>query len=216
MLHVDGERSALYPITLDLVRDLDRRLGDQIMKWRMFCANWTLETQDYYGKPIRYRGIRFEGSPREVFWGGHIEPFVREGSKEILKDVTRQCKERGLEPEPYLHELQELLNQLVVKTYSDMAETDQVLRGNGSPDSVEPVSVEGRVAAMQDYLANNIQAQLHAWPADEPETARIVELKPGVWGISFDLRALWQTVRAHLCRRRAQKRAATEADKTRS
>lgn len=185
VLHVGGKRTELYPLTLDLVRDLDRRLGDQIMKWRMFCANWTLETQDYYGKPIRYRGVRFEGSPRQVFWGGHVEPFVKEGSKELIEGVVNQCRERNLEPSPYLHELQELLNQLVVKTYSDMAETDQVLRGNGFPDSVEPVPVDGRIAAMQGYLADHIKARLHASSVHESEAPNIVELKPGAWGYLF-------------------------------
>src|SRR5690606_8032436 len=61
-LFLTDKRTLLYPQTARRVELLDNAIFEKIQKWRMFPARWELETEDFHGKKISYRGIKYTGS----------------------------------------------------------------------------------------------------------------------------------------------------------
>ena len=73
------KKTDLYSITNRKVNELDKTISDKMMKWLFF--NFTgLHITDYYGKEINYKGIKFDGSPRLVFWK-YFDPFLENWMK---------------------------------------------------------------------------------------------------------------------------------------
>lgn len=201
-LDPSAERTKLYPITSRKVQELDRVTSEKIMKWRMSPAKRKLHVENYYGKPIRYEGCGFEGTPRTVFWGGFIEPFLENGIVNVLSEMRQECLVRNLEPQDYLNEAKAILRLWVEKTYRDMARTDQVLRGKGYPNSVQPVDVSSKISLMHDHIDSHITALTH-YGDKSSETrgaADIVEIKPNFYGIGFNFNELWRRIRAKIGR----------------
>lgn len=150
-----------------------------------------LKTTNFNGKPVQYQGITFDGTPRVVFWGDFFEPFMYDAARQSLEWVIESCRDRHLDPSEYLSEATSLLNVLITKAYEDMARTDQVLRGRGFPNSVSPMQVTHRVETMKKRAADLVVALTHRGGA-EPSPPEILHLRPGLWGMSIDLKALWR------------------------
>jgi len=168
------------------------------MKWRMFGAQWKLHVEDYYGKSIHYEGVRFEGSPQLVFWNGFIEPFLENGIIFTLRETYNDCFARNLPPQDYLAEARDLLRLWVEKTYRYMAQTDQALRAEGYPDSIQPVNVASKISSMHQYIDENIVAFTYKVekPIESRATRDIIEIKPNIYGIGLNLNELWRRFRA--------------------
>jgi hypothetical protein len=197
-----GERTPLYPIMRRWVHDLDRNTSEKLMKWRMFCAKWSLHVEDYYGKPIHYEGVKFEGSPRLVFWDRFIEPFLENGIVDALNKIYEECISRNLDPGEYLEEMKELLRLWIQKTYIDMSRTDQVLRGKGNPNSVQAVDVSPKISSMYEYLDSHMVAIMHRREKGGANEAKgdIVEIKPNIYGVGLNLNELWRRVKSRFRR----------------
>jgi hypothetical protein len=68
LLFLTDNLTTLYPQTLRRVELLDKAIFDRIQKWIMFSAIWELDIEDFFGKKISYKGIKYEGSPESVYW----------------------------------------------------------------------------------------------------------------------------------------------------
>ena len=157
----------------------------------MMNAHAALRTTRLDGKPVQYQGVQFEGTLRVVFWGDFFEPFMYDAAKRSLEWVIEACRDRRLDAGEYLSEAISLLNVLITKAYEDMARTDQLLRGRGYPDSVSAMPVTHKIEAMKKKVAHLVVALTHR---GSPVTSapEILHLKPGFWGMSIDLKALWR------------------------
>jgi hypothetical protein len=202
ILELPGETTPLYPIMRRLVHDLDRITSEKLMKWRMFCAKWLLHVEDYYGKPIHYEGVKFEGSPRLVFWERFMEPFLENGIVNALNKIYEECVSRNLDPSEYLEEMKELLRLWIQKTYTDMSRTDQVLRGEGNPNSVQAVDISTKISSMYKNLDSHAVAIMHRHEKGGTNEAKddIVQIKPNIYGIGLNLNELWRRVKSRLQR----------------
>lgn len=198
LLELPEHTTTLYPITDRIVAEVDRVITDRITTWRMFSAKWSLHTEDFYGKPIHYAGVRYEGSPRLVFLGRFIEPFLENGIVQTIEKVHREANQRGLDPCPHVSEAISLLHLLIRKTYTNMAHTDRVLRGNGFPNSVESLDVTDKITHMGAYLKEFSAAFLTQGPKQQTSGCDdIVEFKPNFYGIGINLNALWRRIRRY-------------------
>ena len=168
----------------------------------MFSAKWSLHVEDYNGKPIHYEGVKFEGSPRLVFWDRFIEPFLENGIVNALNKIYEECVLRNLDPGEYLEEMKELLRLWIQKTYIDMSRTDQVLRGKGNPNSVQAVDVSPKISSMYEYLDSHTVAIMHRREKGGSNGAKgdIVEIKPNIYGIGLNLNELWRRVKSRFRR----------------
>lgn len=157
-LELSGQKSDLYPKIRKLANDAYETLRrDQLDPWRFFNVR-PLDCTDGRGKRIRYGGVKFEGSPREVFWGGYIDPFLENITINILDTVAQICSSASLSPATYLDEASKLLNLLVQHVYRDMAEIDRVLRGEGYPNRIPIRDVSNEVAKMEKLVAEHLKA----------------------------------------------------------
>jgi hypothetical protein len=202
LLELPGHATPLYPITHRIVAEVDRVITDRITTWRMFSAKWSLHTEDFYGKPIHYEGVRYEGAPRLVFLGRFIEPFLENGIVQTIEKVHREANQRGLDPRPHVSEAISLLHLLIRKTYTNMAHTDRVLRGNGFPNSVEALDVTDKTAHMDAYLKEYSAAFLTQGPKQQTSGRDdIVEFKPNFYGIGINFNAIWRRIRRYFEKR---------------
>jgi hypothetical protein len=184
-------RTPLYPLIQQRVAEAGRPLAERLEAWRMMNSRALLRTSNFNGKLVGYQGVMFDGTPRVVFWGDFFEPFMFDAARQSLEWVIEACRDRHLDASEYIPEAIALLNVLVIKTYEEMARTDQLLRGRGYPDSVAPVQVTHKVEAMKKRIADLAVALTHRGRST-PSEQEILNLKPGLWGVSIDLKALWR------------------------
>jgi hypothetical protein len=163
----------------------------------MFNAHGKLEVTDFYGKRISYGGVAFDGSPRQVFWTNHFEPFIYDTGKKLFHWIITHCNTHNLDPTQYLAEGRGLARALVEHTYAQMLQTDQLLRGGGFPNSVTRVSVDDKVRAMHSRLDDLLLALTHVGRPANPGAAKssVLKLEPNFHGIGFSLPALWKRIR---------------------
>ena len=187
----------LYPLTSQRLQEEARPIKDRISAWRFFNEKGVdITTHD--GKRVAISGVRFSGSTKRVFWAGFFEPFIVAAATNTLNWLWEECVARNLEPSAYFDEAKMLIRQLVITTYKDIARTDQLLRGEGFPDSVPPVDVTGKITKMIEYvdsISTAIQHRVAARPVVLP-TEDIIELKPNIGGIGINVNALLRWVRS--------------------
>lgn len=198
ILDLTGIRTPLYPLTRAKMLELERTISTLLGAWRMFPVQNQLEITNFYGKPISYRGIRYEGSPEDVFWAGLFEPFIIDAATALFQWVIAHCRSQNLDLAEYQVEARDLLKVFVEKTYRAMAETDRVLRGKGFPDSVPLKPVEHKIKGMQTHIDDLLHAMTHVGkgaPNDRPRSPKILKLEPSFYGIGINLPALWDWIR---------------------
>ncbi len=151
-LDIPSKKTDLYPIISQKVKKLDRVITDKLMAWRMYPAKLKLHVTDCYGKEIHFEGIEYNSEFRQYFLNGFIEPFLENGSIDILKTTYQMCTERKLTPSPYMNEVCKILRSLNRKTYENMSRTDQRLKGKGYPKRVTPVNVDEKINEMNKFV----------------------------------------------------------------
>lgn len=189
--------TTLYPLTAEKLRIEAMPLKERIMAWRFFNAHG-IKTTTRDGQRVSISGVKFSGSTQLVFWSGFFEPFMTSAATETLQWVVDQCKERNLAPEEYLDEARFLTHELVRASYRDIAKTDQLLRGNGFPDSVSCRDVSQQTEQMIEHIDSLAAAIGHhapAPPASRTAPDDIVELKPNFMGLGVNLNALYRWFR---------------------
>lgn len=199
-IDIQGSKTDLYPITFQNVKELDKIISDKLMAWRVFPARWKLHITDYYGKVIHYDEVHgYEGSPEIVFWDNFIEPFLENGIIDILKTTYQMCKEKNLDPIPYMKETCESLKLLNRKTYENMSRTDQLLRGKGYPNSVTPKKVDEKINKINQFIDSYFTAILKRGKEHkDSSTEDIIDIKPNFCGIGLNFNALWKKAKKYL------------------
>ena len=185
-----------YPLIAEKVRNEFLPLKDRIMAWRFFNANG-IDTTTHDGKRVALSGIKFSGSPQQVFWSGFFEPFMVTAATNTLQWVSEQSLARNLPAHQYLEEAKFLIQDSVRSCYRDIARTDQLLRGGGFPHSVQPRNVSQKTEQMVRYVDELAIAVGHHGPAPIPPGVPddIVEIKPNFMGIGLNLNAALRKLR---------------------
>jgi len=153
------EKTPLYEKTKqkidDFYIDIDR---NKLTPWAFLRTGKMQEIKDYYGRSIRYQGVEFEGSPRTVFWGNFIEPFLEHGIIDILEQVSDEAIKSNLDPEICVNEAVGFLYGCISSVYHRMSEIDQNLRGKGYPETVTRRDVSEKIKKMNGYLQEQQKA----------------------------------------------------------
>jgi hypothetical protein len=194
MLQLNGLRTPLYPLIHQRIIEEDRLIMDKIQAWRFFNVKG-LSITDCHGKLVSYSGIEFEGSPRDKFWSGFFEPFLVAAAMRSIEWIVSYCREQNLDPADCVIETRDLLHLLVKKTYEAMVETDRLLRGKGYPDSMGAVDVSDKIQALNSQIDNLVIALTHRGKNDSSCVEGkddILQLKPNIYGVGIDLKALWK------------------------
>jgi hypothetical protein len=157
--------SPIYSITEKFVNDEYKRLENaQITPWAFFNSNG-IRVNDFYGKPIAIRGVKFSGSVELVFWSRYIEPFLEDISFKAIDMAIEKAAEREIPLVRALPEVQGQLHGLCRRVYDRMASIDQRLRGGGFPEKVQLRGTAGEVARMRQFIDKRIDGELWATKA---------------------------------------------------
>jgi len=125
-----GRKIYLNHVINKFINDEWEKLNrNQIIPWSFLTSKGGLSCKDFYGREIHYGGVKFEGSPREVFWNGYIEPFLEDITYRAIDFTINICKDKEEKIQEPLLETDRQLKSLVRKTYASMADVDRRLRG---------------------------------------------------------------------------------------
>lgn len=154
----------LYPIFRKRIEDATERvIRDQVTPWAFLAADPPFKVKQFSGREISYQGIGFEGSPRTIFWGRYIDPFLETLAIEEIEFAVSSAKERKVDATLLLPEVQSLLNAAVQKVFREMAEIDRRLLGKGFPETVPLRSIEGETAQLYAFIEERVRRELAMW-----------------------------------------------------
>lgn len=154
----------LYPIFRKRIEDATERIiRDQVTPWAFLTAGPPFKVKQFSGREISYQGVGFEGSPRTIFWGRYIDPFLEALAIEEIEFAVSSARERRVDATLLLPELQGLLNAAVQKIFREMAEIDRRLLGNGYPETVPLRSIEGEAGQLRAFIEEHIRCELAMW-----------------------------------------------------
>ena len=152
----------LFPIFEKRVADATNQiLRKQVDPWLFMAEGLSITRFD--GSPISYNGIKFEGSPRQVFWSGYIQPFLAHLITSEIAAAISMARERSVDARQLLPEIRGLLTSSISKVFARMVDVDQRLRGGGFPHLVQPYNSQSACEAMVALTDRHIQAELSMW-----------------------------------------------------
>lgn len=190
--------TVLRPLTTQKIAEEARPLKDRIAAWRFFNVQG-IKTTTCEGKQVAISGVKFEGSPKQVFWSGFFEPFMVAASTNTFQWLAEECIKRNLDSSVYFEEAKQLMHELVQEAYQEISQTDRLLCGEGFPSLIQPVDVSGKIEAMNRQVDSLAMAFQHrkalpsqiSFPIED-----IIELKPNIGGIGLNLNAFIRWVRS--------------------
>ncbi len=151
----------LGPKIQKLVQDEGNSLiREQITPWIMGFAKGRLSINNFYQKNISYEGVLFEGSPRDVFWGRYIEPFLEDTNQRLINSISQECAANNLNLTEELHMLQLHLQSMHNRIFNNMADIDQRMRGGGYPERIPKRDVSEEISRMNNYLCEHIEMEI--------------------------------------------------------
>jgi hypothetical protein len=188
----------MYPeITFAVGNKFKQLSTEKLTPWEFLNTGKMSPIVDFYGRTIQYSGVGFEGSPREVFWGGFIEPFLEDIFVWAFEFALCHAEKRNLHRKEVILYARECLVNGLHLTYSRMQKIDRMLRGKGFPDRISLRDISREINKMQTKLDEYRDSTIAALRYENEQAtgntfSDAVELKPGVFGFSFDLKKFWK------------------------
>src|SRR3989344_3612305 len=110
--------TAITPLLVRKIEDHFSKIQrEQVKPWAFFgVAPLKIERCRNRGF-INYSGVGFSGSPREVFWGGFIEPCLEDAILASIKEVSETLVVDKNDTEPVLDEAAGIMKNWVRKIY---------------------------------------------------------------------------------------------------
>lgn len=161
------KESRAYSFVIERVElEFQRLEREKITPWAFFSTNKRVRVTDFFGKEVSYIGgnLEFEGSPREYFWNGFIQPFLNDIVTRNFSETEDFCRKKGLDWKLPLEETAFMLKTGINKVYSRMSDIDQRLRGKGYPQSVPRYSPVGQVAGSVAFVDQRLTAEAALQP----------------------------------------------------
>lgn len=151
-----GDHLVMARFVDEAVKNTIRKLVDP---W-LYMEEQGVRVQRIDGSEIAYSGIKFEGSPREVFWGpDFISPYLKAMIDEFIAAASKTAREQGRDVGIVLHDVGAMLKNGVHRVLERMAEVDQHLRGKGSPQPVQARPIEQLLLGFNGYIAARIKVE---------------------------------------------------------
>jgi hypothetical protein len=157
--------------------EFQRLERDKITPWAFFLTKKGVKLTDFFGKEISYieGSLEFEGSPREFFWKGFIQPFLNDIVSRNFSETESFCREKGLDWKPPLEETALLLKTGIIRAYNRMSDIDQRLRGKGYPDSVSRYNPQREEAISEAFVDERLTAAAALQPTKKKTLNRLYE-----------------------------------------
>jgi hypothetical protein len=138
----------------------DEIIRMSVEPWLGLLAERGVEVRRANGTTIAYQGIRFEGSPRQVFWdSSYIDPFLRGLVDAFVTSAAKTAREQGHDVGVVLDFIAGSLRSNISRVLARMVEIDRRLLGQGYPDTVKPRSVADKESELCQYLEGRLRIE---------------------------------------------------------
>lgn len=163
--------------------------GKQVTPWAFLNTGKPFRVEKFDGGFISYQGIKFAGSPRDVFWGSYIRLFLEDIVDRAFSDTRAFCIEHNIPRQIPLKEAGSQLQLGCSRIYNRMADIDQKLRGEGFPDSVSKKNVTHEIDRMMDFIFTRLDSE-NGLPEKKTVNTWYEQNKFWVWIIGITLSVL--------------------------
>lgn len=187
-----------YPeITFAINNEFKKLEREKVTPWVFMNGGEMGPIEDFYGRTIHYKGVAFEGSPRQVFWGNFINPFLEGIFVWAFELALQFADKRGSERPPTIMHTHQCLTNGIYAIYNRMQDIDRRLRGKGFPKQVPLRDVSREIKNMEMRLQEYSDSALiaskpKAEPQEDFRLSDAIELKPKVFGVALDLKKAWK------------------------
>ncbi len=166
------------------VDDLYNQIYNEKLKpWIFINIGKPLRVEKHDGTLIQYEGVRFEGTPRLVFWGDDfIPPIIENAIVKAFDQTIEECRKNNIDPKPYVYETNSILVGLIDRVYHRMAGIDQRLRGKGYPKNVQRKDVNDEINKMDECLKGHYDAAVLLASENINSTTPELKKEKGGWG----------------------------------
>ncbi len=162
----------MTPFELTLQSELD-------VEWQRFANQWLFpwhgmtyqggvtDVEDFRGGRIRYSGIKFGGQQQQIYWqaiGRYLNQKVHETFKrwdEATREYPSELRKSSLSG------TSNCLHGFTATIIRHATDTDRRLRGQGSPQKVEPFDAKGRHAEADAEIERLKTAHLALLPEEK-------------------------------------------------
>lgn len=153
-----NKSSTLLPLIQKRISEKQRFLErEKVTAWVMHKASHKGHIEDFYGKKLSSAGVTFEGSPRDVFWGRFIEPFLEDFTSEMIELVSKECDDNKLKITIEFEALKQNLSKMFIKIYHEMAQADQKMMKIGHSKETGLMNIQPFLMKMENYLDTHIR-----------------------------------------------------------
>ena len=120
-----------HRLSIALDDEYRRMQNEWFFRWHSIGRNDCTEIDGFDGRMIRYGGVRFFGTPRDVYWDA-IQRYLRQKVGNVFDDVEIELQRYPLQVRRRsLHEANDLVRSFAQRIRRAAIEKDRVLRGNG-------------------------------------------------------------------------------------
>ncbi len=191
-----------YGHRLKLALDLERQrmLNEWFFKWHFIGRDGPVEIDGFDGRKIRYGGIKFSGTARQVYWHT-LGRYIRKKIDEVFGDVEDVVSSYPhVAAQDAIRYVENALTAFIARIGQDAIEKDRILRGNGVEFPALDHGQLGRLSLVNDVRARAETLRKHIEivrsatinnPAGAQRRQPIMILRPSFWGIGIDLNAAW-------------------------
>lgn len=153
--------SPLLPHLEKFVADAQQTIvREKVESWMRMGITKAFRIEDFQGRAICYEGIEFEGSPRHVFWGEYIEPFLEDLVLRTIEETRRFAESRNHSPRKGLLVIRRLLKDACRHTFRRMGEIDQRLVEYNGVNATIQGRIDKGIEAMNAFIDRRIDAEL--------------------------------------------------------
>lgn len=152
------DKSPYFVARQKSVRDIfDEFKRESLTPWVFFNVGKPINIKNRQGREVHYEGVKFEGSPRDVFWS-FFTPCIEDIISEQFEAAIEICTDDGYFHEDALTETADLLRSRVTRFLRDMAEIDQRIRGEGFPEHVPRRPVDNEIGYLNEIIEQHLGA----------------------------------------------------------
>ena len=193
-------------LSISLDDEYLRMQNEWFFKWHFIGdSQHAVEIDSFRGKPICYGGVKFSGTAPLVYWQT-IQYYLRKKIGLIFDSLEKELQKYPTDIRiASLQEAQIIVSQFASKIRKTAIEKDRVLRGNGMQFPKEQDAGHwqgchaGDIAARIDQLRRiycEAKQPAESFETTKPQTrSELVTLKPGLWGMSFDVKEALRRLR---------------------
>jgi uncharacterized protein (TIGR02391 family) len=148
---------------LKLALDSERRrmANEWFFKWHQIGRDGPVDIDSFDGRLIRYGGIQFGGTARDVYWdtlGRYVRKKVDEVFTQTEHDIEKYPLTQALSA---VDETEAATNAFVAGIANDAVEKDRILRGNGTKFPARDDAAANRLRSANDASARAYALRKH-------------------------------------------------------